>query len=123
MDLIRTSARRSGTRYEKTGYGPNFFRFAARRGFFSRFLPLRIKCTAARGIPPSLPSGQPLPLDAGVKVGMHIDGSRVRSYLGFPYEECMRLATFRQVKDYQDRGPDWLGSDRWDIVRENPGGR
>ena len=59
------------------------------------------------------------PIDASVKVGMHIDGSQVRfDYLSLA--DCMRIAW--QVKNYQVVGPDWVASDRWDISAKLPAG-
>jgi uncharacterized protein (TIGR03435 family) len=59
------------------------------------------------------------PLDASVKIGMHIDGSQVR-FTSLSVRDCMRLAW--QVKDYQIVGPDWTGTDRWDITAKLPVG-
>jgi uncharacterized protein (TIGR03435 family) len=59
------------------------------------------------------------PLDASVKIGMHIDGSQVR-FTSLSVRDCMRLAW--QVKDYQIVGPDWIGTDRWDITAKLPAG-
>jgi uncharacterized protein (TIGR03435 family) len=57
--------------------------------------------------------------DARVDVGMHIDGAQVRfNYLSV--RDCMRIAW--QVKDYQVVGPDWVGSDRFNITAKLPEG-
>jgi uncharacterized protein (TIGR03435 family) len=59
------------------------------------------------------------PMDASVKIGMHIDGAQVR-FTFLSVKDCMRIAW--EVKDYQVVGPDWLGSDRWDITAKLPEG-
>ena len=59
------------------------------------------------------------PMDASVKIGMHIDGSQVR-FTDLSVRDCMRLAW--QVKDYQIVGPEWVASDRWDITAKIPAG-
>jgi uncharacterized protein (TIGR03435 family) len=59
------------------------------------------------------------PLDASVKIGMHVDGAQVR-FTGMTVRDCMRIAW--AVKDYQVVGPDWLSSDRFDIVAKLPAG-
>ena len=59
------------------------------------------------------------PMDASVKIGMHTDGAQVRfDFLSL--RDCMRLAW--QVKDYQVVGPDWVGSDRFNITAKVPDG-
>jgi len=57
--------------------------------------------------------------DAGFNVGVHIDGAMVRctylsllNYLNMAYD----------VKDYQIIGPDWLGTEHFDIVAKRPEG-
>ncbi len=58
-------------------------------------------------------------MDASVKIGMHIDGSQVR-FNFLSVKDCMRLAW--KVKNYQVVGPEWVGSDRFDIVGKVPDG-
>jgi uncharacterized protein (TIGR03435 family) len=59
------------------------------------------------------------PMDASVKIGMHTDGAQVRfDFLSL--RDCMRIAW--QVKDYQIVGPDWVGSDRFNISAKVPDG-
>jgi len=57
--------------------------------------------------------------EAGINVGVHIDGAMVRctylsllNYLNMAYD----------VKDYQIIGPDWLASEHYDIVAKLPNG-
>jgi uncharacterized protein (TIGR03435 family) len=59
------------------------------------------------------------PMDASVKIGMHIDGAQVR-FTDLTVRECMRIAW--EVKNYQIVGPDWVGSDRFDIAAKLPDG-
>jgi uncharacterized protein (TIGR03435 family) len=59
------------------------------------------------------------PMDASVKIGMHIDGSQVR-FNDLSVRDCMRIAW--QVKDYQVVAPEWVSSDRFDIVAKLPEG-
>lgn len=59
------------------------------------------------------------PMDASVKIGMHIDGSQVR-FTDLSVRDCMRIAW--QVKDYQVVGPEWIATDRFDIVAKLPAG-
>jgi uncharacterized protein (TIGR03435 family) len=59
------------------------------------------------------------PLDASVKIGMHIDGSQVR-FTDLSVRDFMRLAW--QIKDYQVVGPDWIAAVRWDITAKLPAG-
>ena len=56
-----------------------------------------------------------------VNVGVHVDGAQVRcTYLSL--KDYIRMAY--NVKDHQIVGPDWLGSDRFDIAAKVPeGGR
>jgi uncharacterized protein (TIGR03435 family) len=59
------------------------------------------------------------PIDASVQIGVHIDGAQVRfNYLSV--RDCMRYAW--AIKDFQIVGPDWIGSDRWDITAKLPQG-
>jgi uncharacterized protein (TIGR03435 family) len=52
-------------------------------------------------------------------IGVHIDGAMVRySYL--PMRSYIRMAY--GVKDYQVLGPDWLGTDNYDIAAKLPDG-
>jgi uncharacterized protein (TIGR03435 family) len=64
------------------------------------------------------PSAQLTP-DAGLNIGVHIDGAMVRctylsllNYLNMAYD----------VKDYQIIGPDWMASEHFDIVAKRPDG-
>lgn len=59
------------------------------------------------------------PIDASVKIGMHIDGSQVR-FTSLSVRDCMRIAW--RVKPYQVVGPEWVGSDRFDITAKLPDG-
>jgi uncharacterized protein (TIGR03435 family) len=59
------------------------------------------------------------PQDARVDIGMHIDGSQVR-FNFLSVRDCMRIAW--KVKDYQVVGPDWVGSDRFNITAKVPDG-
>ena len=59
------------------------------------------------------------PMDASVKIGMHIDGAQVR-FNDLSVRDCMRIAW--AIKDFQVIGPDWVGSDRWDITAKLPEG-
>src|SRR5690242_2341382 len=54
-----------------------------------------------------------------VQVGVHIDGAQVNiSY--FSLKDYIRVAY--RVKDYQVSGPDWIASERFDIVAKMPAG-
>jgi uncharacterized protein (TIGR03435 family) len=59
------------------------------------------------------------PIDASVKIGMHTDGAQVR-FDQLSLRDCMRIAW--QVKDYQVVGPDWVSSDRFNIMAKVPAG-
>ena len=59
------------------------------------------------------------PMDASVKLGMHVDGSQVH-FTGMSLRDCMRHAW--QLRTYQVVGPDWVAADRWDIVAKVPAG-
>ena len=59
------------------------------------------------------------PMDASVKIGMHIDGSQVH-FTDMSLRDCMRQAW--KLKAYQVVGPDWVAADRWDITAKLPAG-
>jgi uncharacterized protein (TIGR03435 family) len=52
-------------------------------------------------------------------VGMNADGAMLR-YTNVSLKDCIREAY--QVRDYQIQGPDWLESERFDIVAKLPAG-
>ena len=54
-----------------------------------------------------------------VRVGLHLDGSQV-SCTSLTLKEYMAIAY--RVKRYQISGPDWIGSDRFDINAKLPAG-
>jgi uncharacterized protein (TIGR03435 family) len=59
------------------------------------------------------------PIEGKVDIGMHIDGAQVRfSFLSL--REYARIAW--QLKDFQVVGPDWVSSDRYNIVAKIPPG-
>jgi uncharacterized protein (TIGR03435 family) len=55
----------------------------------------------------------------GVTAGVHIDGAQVRCVL-LSLKDYLRMAY--KVKDYQIQGPDWMASERFDIVAKIPDG-
>jgi uncharacterized protein (TIGR03435 family) len=67
-------------------------------------------------VKPSVESANPL---NNVSRGLHIDGAMV-SYNGMPLKWYIRTAY--AVKESQISGPDWLGSERFDIVAKLPSG-
>jgi len=54
-----------------------------------------------------------------VTVGLHLDGSQARIF-SFSLKELMARAY--RVKAYQVSGPDWVGSDRFDLTAKLPAG-
>src|SRR5579872_4999609 len=54
-----------------------------------------------------------------VQIGVHIDGAQYRSNL-FSLKDYIRIAY--RVKDYQIQGPDWIGSERFDVSAKIPDG-
>jgi uncharacterized protein (TIGR03435 family) len=54
-----------------------------------------------------------------IRIGMKVDGARV-DFGGMPLTELLRAAF--GVKPYQISGPDWMGSQRFDIVAKLPDG-
>jgi uncharacterized protein (TIGR03435 family) len=65
-------------------------------------------------IRPSAPNPQD-----GITAGVHIDGAQVR-YAFLTLKDY--IAGAYRVKLYQVSGPDWLGSDRWDVAATIPAG-
>ncbi len=65
-------------------------------------------------IKPSQPMGM-----GRVRIGMQADGSMLR-YTNVSLKDCIRVAY--RVKEFQVQGPDWLGSQRFDIVAKLPEG-
>ena len=61
----------------------------------------------------------PPPAPERLNMGVHIDGAMVR-VTGMTVKDYIRIA-FR-VKDYQVIGPDWIGSERFDISAKLPDG-
>lgn len=59
------------------------------------------------------------PLSENVHIGLHADGSQV-AFTGFSLKDYIRIAY--RVKDYQVTGPDWIGSERFDIAGKMPAG-
>lgn len=58
-------------------------------------------------------------LEAGVKIGLHTDGSMLRfDFLSL--RDCIRIAW--GVKDFQVLGPDWIASERYTINAKLPEG-
>jgi uncharacterized protein (TIGR03435 family) len=57
--------------------------------------------------------------EQGVTAGVHIDGAQVRCVL-LSLKDYVRMAY--KVKDYQIQGPDWMASERFDIVAKIPAG-
>jgi uncharacterized protein (TIGR03435 family) len=92
-----------------------------RIALFAAFLPvLAVAQTAPSHLEFEVASIRPAPpIDASVKIGVHIDGAQVHfEYLSV--RDCMRYAW--AIKDFQIVGPDWIGSDRWDIIAKLPQG-
>ena len=92
-----------------------------RLALFAAFVPvLAVAQTSPSHLEFEVASIRPAPpIDASVKVGMHIDGAQVRfNYLSV--RDCMRIAW--AIKDFQVVAPDWVGSDRWDISAKLPAG-
>jgi uncharacterized protein (TIGR03435 family) len=56
---------------------------------------------------------------AQVNVGVHIDGAQV-NITYFSLKDYIRVAY--KLKDYQIAGPDWIGSERYDISAKLPSG-
>jgi uncharacterized protein (TIGR03435 family) len=67
-------------------------------------------------VKPSVESANPM---ENVSRGLHIDGAMVR-YGGMPLRWYLRYAY--KVKEHQITGPDWLNSERFDIVAKLPAG-
>jgi uncharacterized protein (TIGR03435 family) len=67
-------------------------------------------------VKPSAESANPM---ANVSRGLHIDGAMV-SYDGMPLRWYLRTAY--RVKEHQISGPDWINSERFDIVAKLPAG-
>jgi len=63
------------------------------------------------------PSGQMAP--GQLNVGMHVDGAQFRCNF-FSLKDYVRVAY--KVKDYQISGPEWIGSQRFDISAKLPDG-
>jgi len=61
----------------------------------------------------------PPPAPERLNMGVHVDGAMVR-ITGMSLKDYIRIA-FR-VKDYQVTGPDWLGSERFDVSAKLPAG-
>ncbi len=60
------------------------------------------------------------PLAMGnVRIGMQADAGMLR-YTGVSLRDCIRAAY--RVKEFQVQGPEWLGSERFDIVAKLPAG-
>lgn len=57
------------------------------------------------------------PLDATSKVGIHMDKQQFRA-VGLSMTDYLGMA--RQMRNYQIQGPDWLASERFDIVATLP---
>ncbi len=92
----------------------------------SRIVPTAlIACAALAQSPPSraefeVASVKPAsPLTENVHIGLHVDGSQV-AFTGFSLKDYIRIAY--RVKDYQVTGPDWIGSERFDIAGKLPAG-
>lgn len=66
----------------------------------------------------SIKPSPPMPMGK-VMIGMNSDGGMLR-YTNVSLKECIRTAY--RVKDFQVQGPDWIGSDRFDIVAKLPEG-
>ena len=89
----------------------------------TRFLPLALAAVAAFGqttprfeVASIRPSA---PLDERANVGVHIDGAMIRcSYLTL--KDYVRMAY--NLKLYQIQGPEWLGSEHFDISAKLPEG-
>ncbi len=91
------------------------------RSLFVAFLPvIALAQTSPSHLEFEVASIRPAPpIDASVKIGVHIDGAQVRfNYLSV--RDCMRYAW--AVKEFQIVGPDWIGADRWDITAKLPAG-
>ena len=54
-----------------------------------------------------------------VQIGVHVDGAQYRSNL-LSLKDYIRVAY--KVKDYQIQGPDWIGSERFDVSAKIPDG-
>src|SRR4030081_3400752 len=61
----------------------------------------------------------PAPITADVKVGVHIDGAQV-SFTYVALKDLIQSAY--KLKNYQVVGPDWVGSERFDIAAKLPAG-
>jgi uncharacterized protein (TIGR03435 family) len=66
----------------------------------------------------SIKPSKPLPMGQA-RIGMNADAAMLR-YTNVSLKDCIRVAY--RVKDFQVQGPDWLGSERFDIVAKLPAG-
>jgi uncharacterized protein (TIGR03435 family) len=66
----------------------------------------------------SIKPSKPLPMGQ-MRFGMNADAGMLR-YTNVSLRDCIRVAY--RVKEFQVQGPDWLGSERFDIVAKLPGG-
>jgi uncharacterized protein (TIGR03435 family) len=66
----------------------------------------------------SIKPAQPMTMGR-VRIGMNVDGGMLR-YTGVTLKDCVRTAY--RVKEFQVEGPDWIGSERFDIVAKLPAG-
>jgi uncharacterized protein (TIGR03435 family) len=61
----------------------------------------------------------PLATDQVANIGLHLDGSQAR-IVSFAFRDYLAMAY--RVKAYQISGPDWIGTDRFDINAKLPAG-
>jgi len=64
------------------------------------------------------PAGPASPQD-GVNIGLHLDGSQAR-IASFTFKDYVAMAY--RMKAYQISGPDWAGTDRFDLNAKLPAG-
>src|SRR5947208_16668258 len=70
-------------------------------------------------IRPAAPLDQAKVMSGQFRVGMSVDGSRVDIRF-FSLADLIRTAY--KVKQFQLSGPDWMGSERWDVQAKLPEG-
>jgi uncharacterized protein (TIGR03435 family) len=95
--------------------------YMTRTAVIAAFLPVLALAQSAAPRPEfEVASIRPVgPTEQRVDLGMHVDGAQVRfNFLSL--RDCMRIAY--QMKDYQFVGPDWIGSDRYNITAKLPAG-